>query len=301
MAQRFGGEFSPTPDNQPDRPSQSTKPHPFKGKTPTRLGGRVNLLFVLPFIFAVQAFFASPMGMVLNLAAFALMMVAAWLTREGIRAQAAYDARTVASRPVIPRKILGSLGIGAGIGLAAATDGNILTGGLLGTLGAVLHFLSFGPDPLKHKGIAGEDFQSSRVARAVDGAEAELTAMRKSIEALRDRQLLARVDTFQITAREMFRTVEQDPRDLTAARKFLGVYLSGAREASDKFAAYYQRNKEPAARDDYMTLLDDLERNFAAKTDTLLKDDRAALDIEMDVLRDRLARETHMTGNGDPT
>lgn len=295
MAQRFGGDYSPKTKGQPDRPG---KPHPFKGKAPTRLGGRVNMLFVLPFLFAVQAFFASPLGMVINLAAFGILMVSAWLTRDGIRAQAAYDARAVASRPPIPRKIIGSVGTGVGLALAASADGQALTGGLLGALGAILHFLSFGPDPLTHKGIEGEDFQSSRVARAVDGAESELTAMRTAIEKLRDRALLARIDTFQITAREMFRTVEQDPRDLTAARKYLGVYLAGAREASEKFATYYNRTPDPAARDEFLTLLDDLERNFAAKTDTLLQDDRAALDIEMDVLRERLAREPHMSGNG---
>lgn len=295
MAQRFGGQFSP--DTKTETGGSAPKPgasRPFKGKVPTRLGGRVNLLFVLPFLFAIIAFFSNTTGMVLNLAGFALMMGAAWLTREGIRAQAAFDARTVASRPPIPRKMLGSLAIGGGIALAATAQGGIIEGTVLGGLGTILHFLSFGPDPLKNKGIEGDDFQSSRVARAVDGAEVELKAMTAAIAALRDRNLSDRVDGFQTTARDMFRIVEQDHRDLTAARKYLGIYLSGAREATEKFATYYQRTGETAARADYLTLLDDLERNFAAKTETLLQDDRSALDIEMDVLRERLAREPHM-------
>lgn len=299
MAQRFGGQFSPnSPKSAPKSGPKPTTAHPFKGKMPTRLGGRVNLLFVLPFLFAITAFFSGTVGMVLNLGAFGLMMLAAWLTREGIRAHVAYDARTVASRPTIPRKMMGSVAMGTGLALAATAQGGIIEGVVLGAVGTVLHLLSFGPDPLTHKGIEGDDFQSSRVARAVDGAESELKAMNAAIAPLRDRQLTARVDAFQTTARDMFRMVEQDPRDLTAARKYLGIYLSGAREASEKFADYYQRTGEPAARDDFVTLLDDLERNFAAKTETLLQDDRSALDIEMDVLRERLAREPHMRSFG---
>jgi hypothetical protein len=39
-------------------------------------------------------------------------------------------------------------------------------------------------------------------------------------------------------------------------------------------------------------LLDDLETTFAARTTSLLSDNRSDLDIEIGVLRERLARET---------
>jgi len=40
-------------------------------------------------------------------------------------------------------------------------------------------------------------------------------------------------------------------------------------------------------------LLDDLEQNFAARTQKLISDDRTDLTIEIDVLRDRLSRENN--------
>ena len=40
-----------------------------------------------------------------------------------------------------------------------------------------------------------------------------------------------------------------------------------------------------------MTLLDDLEANFTGKTQKLLIEDRSDLTVEIEVLRDRLARE----------
>jgi len=106
-----------------------------------------------------------------------------------------------------------------------------------------------------------------------------------------DRTLGARVERFQNPARTLFRTVEDDPRDLTAARKYLSVYLLGARDATVKFADVYARTNDPQARVDYEALLDDLEQNFAARTRKMLLDDRTDLTVEIDVLRDRLQRE----------
>jgi len=71
----------------------------------------------------------------------------------------------------------------------------------------------------------------------------------------------------------------------------LGVYLMGARDATIKFVDLYARNKDADARQNYAALLDDLEENFASKTQKMLLDDRSDMDIEINVLRDRLQRE----------
>ncbi|MEM6322317.1 MAG: 5-bromo-4-chloroindolyl phosphate hydrolysis family protein, partial [Pseudomonadota bacterium] len=155
-----------------------------------------------------------------------------------------------------------------------------------------LHQLAFGPDPLSDKGAEGIDsFQTDRVARAVTEAEKHLDAMADAILRAQDRGLERRVETFQGTVREMLRTIEDDPRDLTGARKYLSVYLLGARDATVKFADIYARDRDAKARADYEALLSDLEANFTAQTEKLLTDNRSDLDIEIEVLRDRLARE----------
>lgn len=163
---------------------------------------------------------------------------------------------------------------------------------IFAVLGTVIHSLSFGFDPLKDKGSEGIDsFQTDRVARAVDEAEAHLSAMSDAIKRAGDRAMERRVSEFQKTARDLFRTIEEDPRDLTAARKYLSVYLKGARDATAKFADVFSRNQSAAAREGYAALLDDLEKNFAARTQKLLQNDHADLTIEIDVLRERLQRE----------
>ncbi|MEO6298123.1 MAG: 5-bromo-4-chloroindolyl phosphate hydrolysis family protein, partial [Paracoccaceae bacterium] len=135
-------------------------------------------------------------------------------------------------------------------------------------------------------------FQVDRVARAVDEGESYLTGMKDAILRANDGALEGRVDGFATIARGLFRTIENDPGDLTAARKYLSIYLMGARDATVKFADVYARNRDAKARTDYEALLDDLETNFAARTKALLSNNNTDLDVEIAVLRDRLKLES---------
>lgn len=290
MAQRFGGKFSPGAQGQ-GTPLPPT--HPFDGKMPARAGFRSNMLFIAALAFLPGAFAGSPTALILGLAATGLMLLGAWLTRDGLKAHAAYDLRRIARRPAIPRKIFGAVLTGAALGVGALMyQTGILFPAVIAVIGAALHLGAFGPDPLRDKGAEGIDaFQSDRVAKAVAEAEAHLTAMRDAILRARDRALEARVDRFTVTARQMFRTIENDPGDLTAARKYLSVYLQGARDATIKFADLYAQRPDPQARTDYEALLTDLETNFSARTTALLSNDKTDLDVEIGVLRDRLRLE----------
>ncbi len=286
MAQKFGGRYSPGGTATPGAPRPTKR---------SRAGARSNLLFILPFVFLVSAFRSDPAGLAMNLVCFGALMLAAWLTRDGILAQEAYEARKVARRPAVPRKLLASALTAAGLACAGLADGSLVNAFIFAALGGVLHLGAFGPDPLRDKGMdasaAIDRGASDRADRAIREAEAHLTAMTNAVARTGDRELVARMQRFTATAQTMFRAVQDDPRDLTRARRFLGVYLLGARDAAVKFSDIFARNRDPQARADFLALLDDLERNYADKTQTLLLDDRTDLDVEIEVLRDRLARE----------
>ncbi|NEX47105.1 5-bromo-4-chloroindolyl phosphate hydrolysis family protein [Pseudotabrizicola algicola] len=291
MAQRFGGKFSPGAN--PGQGSPLPPAHPFDGKQPLKGAGRARFLGIAALLFLPAAFTGDPRALMFGLAATGLLLAAAFLTREGIKAHAAYDERKVARRPAFPRKIFGAVLTGAGLVAGGLMNHEGLLYPLLfGIAGAALHFNTFGADPMRDKGAEGVDtFQTDRVARAVDEAEKHLSAMRDAILRAGDRQLEGRVDRFTAAARRLFRTVEDDPRDLTAARKYLSVYLMGARDATVKFADVYARSRDAQARTDYLALLDDLETTFADRSRSLLNDNRSDLDVEISVLRDRLKSE----------
>ncbi|WP_299730213.1 5-bromo-4-chloroindolyl phosphate hydrolysis family protein [uncultured Tateyamaria sp.] len=290
MAQRFGGKYSPDGSADGD---ELTERGAFQGARVDPVGARANLLFLpaVPMVFL--ALNDGAVNLAIALVAAGILTLAAWLLRGGLQAEAAYVARKVARRPAIPRKLFASLLTGIGIALAAyRSEPGLVAPILFGIAAGGLHLAAFGPDPLKDKGMEGIDtFQQDRVARVVDEAETHLTAMTDAMARAEDRQMALKLEKFQATARDLIRTVEEDPRDLTAARKYLGVYLIGARDATIKFADIYSRTRDTQARSDYSDLLDDLSNNFAARTRKLLVEDRSDLNIEIDVLRDRLQRE----------
>ena len=283
MAQRYRGKYSP------QGPGTGVTP-PVLTETSPKGTWRATVLFLSAFLFLFPAFGDAPAAMLLGLAAGGLLVLSAWLTREGLRAEAAFNARKLARRPALPRKILGALATGAALALGGViADQGLVYPVLYALVGAGLHLGSFGLDPLADKGMAGVDtFQTDRVAKAVEEGEAHLAAMKDAILRARDRGLERRVDQFAATARGLFRTIEDDPGDLTAARKYLSVYLMGARDATIKFADHFAQTRDASARTEYESLLADLETTFAAKTTAFLTNGRTDLDVEIAVLRDRL-------------
>lgn len=303
MAKRFGGQYSPDGSNKDGSnkdghsktdatapPSRRQKRHAVDPA-----GGRSNLMFIPAIVLVATSFTGGAIALMAALLGAGMLTLGAWLLRGGLRAQAEYDARKTARRPALPRKIIAAVlcGIGAALAVLAHQEGfGILSPLLFGVIATGLHLTAFGFDPLQDKGMEGIDtFQQDRVARVVDEAEKHLSAMKETIARAGDRTAAARLEDFAQTARDLIRTVEEDPRDLTAARKYLGVYLQGARDATAKFADIYARTRDAQARTDYLALLDDLEKNFAARNRKSLLEDRSDLTVEIDVLRERLSRE----------
>lgn len=288
MAKRFGGQFSPGGAGQAG--ASAGAPQARLQRSP--VGARVNLLFFWPVLLLAKGYFGPPAQFFGMLVAALLLVLAAWLTREGVRAHAAYEARKLARRPAIPRKIFASILTGLALGLAGYFAFGAMGAALSGGLGAVLHSLSFGLDPLRSKGFDEVGaFQAQRAEHAVAEAEAYLSQMAQAVQRAGDPQVMAQMRRFQAVVGQMLQTVQDDPRDLSAARKYLGVYLMGARDAAQKFADLHQRNADGPAKPDFMQLLSDLEAGFDAKTQKLLLADHADLTVEIEVLRARLQRE----------
>lgn len=298
MARRFGGKYSP--DGSTQTPGNDPTPA-YKGAEVSPVGARSNVLFIPGIVLAALSLNDGAVGLAVGLAGAGMLTLGAWLLRDGLQAQAAYDVRKVARRPAIPRKLFAAVACGIGAAIAAwRSEPGLLAPLIFGGAATVLHIGAFGIDPMRDKGMEGVDtFQQDRVARVVDEAEKYLASMKDAVRRADDRQVEARVERFTVKVREMIRTVEEDPRDLTAAKKFLGVYLMGARDAAVKFSDINARKPDRGAKSDFMMLLTDLEETFDKKIDKLLLDNNADLSVEIEVLRDRLHREgVHLDTTG---
>lgn len=298
MAERFGGRYSPGGDLRGPQPRAGSR---FRGRPASAVDVRALLMFLWPTPLLIGALAAIGSGaafrVVLLLVSYLSLMLGAWLLREGQRAEAAYAARAIARPPAFPRKIAAAVLSGAGVALAAWLSagglGQIVGGVVFGGLAVAAHIAAFGIDPLRAKGITDDvaGAEIDRVAAALDRAEGKLRSIESLAHTMRDREIDARVGRLNASVREMIGIVEKDPRDLGRARRYLGVYLTGAEAATRKFAENRERLGDTKMRAEYLSMLDDLEASFARGRDMLLVDDRTDLEVEIEVLRDRLAQE----------
>ncbi|MEL6769029.1 MAG: 5-bromo-4-chloroindolyl phosphate hydrolysis family protein [Pseudomonadota bacterium] len=303
-AQRYGGVHSPGAAGKEARraaeaagePIAKGKPSPFSGRRAMRVDIRSRLMFLLPAPLLVAAFISIGTGNLpatgLSLAGFASLMFGAWMLSEGLKAARAYEARAVARRPAIPRLIIAALAAGLGVSLAqlAGSGGAIAAGGF-GLIATLAHLAAFGIDPLENKGIDLSDAEHGRVADAIEHAERLLREIHDDAQGIGDHEISERVLTLCDEVRALLRRIEQDPRDLTRARRYLSVHLVGAHEATRKYAENHAELDDPALRADYLSLLSELEGSFQRGRDKLLADDRTDLEVEIEVLRDRLGQE----------
>ena len=143
MAKRFGGKYSPTGEIP-----ANYREEPVDERIVDAAGARSKWLIfpIVPLVFLSLS--SGPYQLALALIAAAALGLAVWLLRDGLRAEAAYNARKIARRPALPRKMLATAltGIGVGITGVAGPEGGSpdkpvgfvclrVDGGELGSLG----------------------------------------------------------------------------------------------------------------------------------------------------------------------
>lgn len=295
-AKRFSGTYSKDAPkaSSPKQPPRS----PFSGRKASGFSWRVLGLYLAPSVMVLPLLYgliSAQLTLIMqSCGIYALMMFGAWMTGQGLKAEAAFTERLIAKPPAFPRKLFGAAMIGLGVAgaLFLGEKGlGPLAVAFYGALAVGAHLYAFGLDPMKAKGVVSHDGADvSHVFDRLEEAEHVVDATVVAARQLGDHKLEARVDSLAFAARDILREVQADPRDFRRARRFLSVHLVGLRDATEK----YVKAKAKGAADmraEYDSLLTDLEASFAKQRETLLTDDRIELEIEIEVLRDRLKEE----------
>lgn len=298
-SKRFGGAYSKGGSTAAPQSAATAAPKPtgFSGRKASGFSWRVLGLYIapsgllLPGLIGLLSADLPRIGWALG--GYALMMFGAWMTGQGLKAEAAFAARLVAKPPAFPRKMFG----GGMIALAlfgvmfVGIDVGLLPSLFYAALAFGAHVYAFGMDPMKAKGVTSHDGADvSHVADRLEEAEAVVDETVAAARQLGDRKLEGRVDQLAFAARDILREIQSDPRDFRRARRFLSVHLVGLRDATQKYATAKSKGAADM-RAEYDNLLTDLEASFAKQRETLLTDDRVDLEIEIEVLRDRLKEE----------
>ncbi len=260
----------------------------------SRAGGRVIAPHaVLPFVFvvppAISAILALAKGDVARFGqaagVTALFFLAAWLIRRGVKAAGT-------NRP-FPGRLLG------GIAMALATAGaawylaghnmiiSIIFG--FGALAGVV--LAYGSELLPSRG-EGLSADAADARQLVGEARVKLERLNRARYRIQGApELTQSLDGIKGWIEKILALIEEDPRDLRRARKFLVVYLDGAGEVADKYVALQDKGEAASFAPRFKDLLDEMEKVSAEQHAKLLENDSFDLDVQLQVLSERLKKE----------
>jgi hypothetical protein len=240
---------------------------------------------------------ASTAKVVGALAAIAALQVAARLIRRGRQAEAAYAERAITKAPP-PRKLIGHVLIaGAGFAIATVAGGQpLLIGVIAGALLGFAGYLAYGLDPKGDKGLDASlaeraGLRTEAVLAALEEARGKVRAIEAEARGLHSRELKERLARITKSADGVLRQIEQDPRDLRRARRFLVTYLDGTRDVVAGYRRQQQDLTDTALAENFRHVLETVEQVFAEQGEILKRNESLDLEVQIDVLKTQLERE----------
>jgi 5-bromo-4-chloroindolyl phosphate hydrolysis protein len=259
-----------------------------------RAGGRVIApQAVLPFLFvvppavaAVHALVRGDVGRFGQAAGVtALFFLAAWLIRRGVKAAGS-------NRP-FPGRTLGALALAlATAGAAWFLAGHGMIVSLIFGAGALAGaVLAYGSElaPTRGEGLSAD---AADARQLVGEARAKLERLARARYRIQGApEITQKLDSIKGWIEKILAQIEEDPRDLRRARKFLVVYLDGAGEVADKYVALQAKGEGASFAPRLLDLLAEMEKVSAEQHAKLLENDSFDLDVQLEVLSDRLKKE----------
>jgi hypothetical protein len=247
------------------------------------------LLFLVPLPVAAAAVVALARGQIWPLLGdtlgYGLFLGGALLVRRGLL----FPAGAAGVRG--PVKLLGSALIGLATGVTAWLGVGhhpaiAIAFALVALLGC---YLTYGFDWFP---VRSNDHALGKQARAaLEQAQETITAIEQAGRDIRQPDLGARLRRIIGLARAILNRLEDDPRDLRRARKFLNVYLDGVQRVVAGYAKTHQHISAPEIDAHFLRALITVEEVFREQQQALLASDLDELDVQLEVLTQQLQRE----------
>lgn len=212
----------------------------------------------------------------------------------GLIAEARYFLGECSDPPGVPLKGLSLAVTVLGTALAALSgEHSPLSATLLATLAGGGHLAFFGRDPRPRRielpQVDGVDLAA--VTLQIKRAYGRLQGIETAAASIAVPEFGERLRRITAIGHRILAEIERDPRDAARARRFLHVYLDSAERVTSEYARTHRQLRERPLEGDFRQLLIDMENTFEAQHRLLLEHDALALEVEIEVLNERLRRE----------
>lgn len=254
--------------------------------------GTLLYIFVIPlFISTTLALFNTNIKMfLLSGLSFLLFLAVANIARKGFLQEGAYHKETFTKAPKIPYKMLAGYLLGGSTFFTALVTGgqDFMKSAFLAVIATVGYYLFYGFDPKVDKFKNLGDVSSEFVLETLTEAREKLANVEADMENIKDLELYEKLNIAVAKSENILQVIEEDPKDVRVARKFLTVYIDGVAKVTDSYTALNEQDISPETKAKLHTLMDDVEERFDKELERLQSNNEFDLDVHIDVLQEQI-------------
>lgn len=254
--------------------------------------GTLLYLFLVPlFLSVVLALFQTNIkAFLLNGVSFFLFLAVLTLAKKGFAQEEHYNQNTLAKAPKIPYKKIAGILLSISTFFTAIITGqqDFWTSLFLALISLLGYYLWYGFDPKKDKLENLGDVSAEYVLEALVEANEKIAHVEEDMQNINDQTLHNKLSIAVEKAKAIVQTIQEDPKDVRVARKFLIVYIDGLAKVTDTYTQMEETDITKQTKEKLYALMQDVEIRFDKELKRLKNNNHMDLDIHIDVLKEQI-------------
>jgi len=259
----------------------------FSGKR-----GNFLYIFLAPLFVAIvmSLLMLETKAFILDIIAFSLFFATARANALGLKQEEEYYTTTLTKAPKTPYKTIAGILLGVSTLFSASFAGyqTIWIGLFLGIVATSGYFLYYGFDPRADKLDNLGDISAEFVLETLSIARAKLKSIEEDMNSIKDNKLTKKLKIAVDRGYEILQNIEEDPKDLRVARKFIIVYIDGIKKVTKSYTEMDEKDINSDTKERLYSLLSDVEKRFDKELLRLKKNNQFDLDVHIDVLKEQI-------------
>ena len=254
--------------------------------------GTLLYLFLIPlFLSIIIALFQTNIkAFMLNSISFLLFLAVATVAKKGFLQEGKYHKEIFTKAPKVPYKTIAGYLLGFSTFFTAyfAGEETLIKSFFLATISIIGYFLFYGFDPKENKFNNLGNISSDFVLETINEAKIKLATIKNSITQIKDTILHEKLNIAISKSEHILQTIQEDPKDIRVARKFLIVYIDGIANVTEAYTALDEKDIDRQTKERLHTLMDDVEQRFDKELKRLKNNNMFDLDVHIDVLKEQI-------------
>jgi 5-bromo-4-chloroindolyl phosphate hydrolysis protein len=255
--------------------------------------GLLLYFFLTPvFIAVILALIAQNIpAFILNTIAFVLFYGTAKFNTIGLRNEFEYEQKSLTKAPKHPFKTYSAILLGVATLFTAFVAGekSIFIALFLAVIAMLGYYLHYGLDPTKDKLENIGDISAELVLKTLEEANAKISTVETHLKkGLNDLELESKLKLAIEKSKSIIQAIQEDPKDIRVARKFLMVYLDGLEKVTSSYSSMEAEDIQGETKEKLHTLLEDVEKRFDKELQRLKQNNAFDLDVNIDVLHQQI-------------